>query len=193
MAVMASSRPNTTAGTPGFSATSREGPNVLRKRPSLNVPLPPPLISRRHSWTSSRGLGAMDPNSSRMEVSEISTPMTSHGLPTNEDSLLSNKRAVSTARPGATFDMAYFLRHTGPSTSAATAPVRETTKDDSRRTGRKKSRGGIFRKRRESPDPETPAVPEEQKPAIFVPPEGVEQKVTARGMEHDRFRLLLIQ
>jgi len=188
MAVMNPARPKTTSGAPGFvTTTSRQGPNVLRKSSSLAVglPVPLPLISRRHSWTSApEHLSKRDPSaldSEAMEIVDDSSPSSSHGFPQTADSLLSNKRAFSAMRPGATFDMAYFLRHTGPSPSATNAAAREPAREVPRRTDRKKSRGGIFRKRQESPDPETPAAPEEHRPTVFVPPEGVEQKVTARG------------
>lgn len=195
MALATPAQSITTLSTPGSSATSRQRPSVLRKNRSLVVPLPPPLISRRHSWTLSRALGSHEPlplNSSVMEVSEISKPLTSCGLPQTAKSLLSNRRAFSTKRTGTTFDMAYFLRHTGPPATATTAPAHEIAKDDSRRAVLKKNRGGIFRKRWESPDLVTTAAPEEQGQATFVPPEGVEQKVTARGMEYSCFCCLVM-
>jgi hypothetical protein len=186
MAVMIPARPKTTSGAPGFpTATSRQAPNVLRKSRSSTVGLPLPIISRRHSCSSaqehlSKGdLLALD--SEDMEISDISNPLGSHGYLQMADSLLSNKRAFSTTRPGATFDMAYFLRHTGPPATLTDAPAREPAKDDTKRVDRRKNRGGIFRKRQDEPDSETPTASGEQRPAIFVPPEGVEQKVTARG------------
>ena len=80
--------------------------------------------------------------------------------------------------------MAYYIRHTGPPASATPAPGRDLAQEEPRRAGRKKSRGGLFKKRRESPDLIAPTADEERKQPIFVPPEGVEQKVTARGMAY---------
>ena len=108
------------------------------------------------------------------------------------NSLLSNKRIFSTTRPGATFDMAYYIKHTGPPASATPAPCRESVQDEPRRAGRKKSRGGLFKKRRDSPDAVGSTCNDEQKPPIFVPPEGVEQKITARGMEYNLSLLLMM-
>jgi hypothetical protein len=117
-----------------------------------------------------------------METSDNSNPIGNHGHHQTAESLLSNMVPFTTTRAGATFDMAYFLRRTGPPATTSNAPAREPVKDEPKRTDRKKNRGGIFRKRRENPDVEAPTVPEEQRPTVFVPPEGVEQKRTAKGI-----------
>jgi hypothetical protein len=193
MAVTPSAPLITTSNAPGLAAV-RQGPNVLRKSPSLAVPRHSPAISRRHSWTSSRNQRSRDPSpftSTVMEMAEVRLPTTSRGLPDPTRSLLSNKRVLSTTRPGATFDLAYYLKNTRPPTTVAFTG-QDLVQDDFRRTSRRKTRGGIFRKRRESPNSVTPIATEERKPSVFVPPEGVEQKITARGMEHKFFWFLIV-
>jgi hypothetical protein len=110
-----------------------------------------------------------------MEVSGMPSPLV-ESKPQESGGPLGNKRAFSSTRAGATFDMAYFLKNTGPS-----MPARETSKEDVARPGRRKNRN-IFRKWREPPDLVIPAAEETSDPTIFVPPEGVEQKITARGV-----------
>lgn len=185
MAVVPSAPLITTSNAPEFAATRQE-PNVLRKSPSLAVPRHSPAISRRHSWTSSRDRRSRDPSpfkSTVMEDVEVKVLTSSHELADSTHSLLNNKRVLSTTRPGATFDLAYYLKNTRPPTTVAFAGP-DSVQDDTRRVGRRKTRGRMFRKRRESPDLVTPTVTEDQKPSLFVPPEGVEQKITAGGMEH---------
>ncbi|KIW09452.1 uncharacterized protein PV09_00332 [Verruconis gallopava] len=159
---------------------SRKEPNLLRKSPSLKSPpglSPPQHITRRHSWTANTRQPTRDRSlvPTIMEASEARTFR--EAMPQSQDSLMSSKRAFSNTRAGATFDMAYFLRHTGPTKSAS-----ETAKESAKKPGRKKSRG-IFKKKKESPDQEAPAAVR-QSSTIFVPPEGVEQKVTARGHKY---------
>jgi hypothetical protein len=160
---------------PAPGSVSRKERTVPRKNPSLTAHRSSPLISRRHSWTSPSCLPQRDLSvrTTIMEASE-STPLIEN-VHHEHDSLLNNKRAFPTIGAGSTFDMAYFLRNTGPST-----PAPEKSEEDLRKPTRKKNRG-IFKKRRQPPDPVKQPVEEQQKPTVFVPPEGVEQKVTARG------------
>jgi hypothetical protein len=128
-------------------------------RTSFNLERPTSSISRRHSWTSSYEISAPV-----MLVPEDYTPT----------------RAVGQSRPagllprlGATFDMAYFIKNTGP------PPAKEEFKET--RVDNKKKNSTLFRKRKGiAASPERPTWKEKSLDG-FVPSERVEQKVTLKG------------
>jgi hypothetical protein len=92
--------------------------------------------------------------------------------------VFSDKLSFQSTRPGAIFDMAYFLRNTGPPPTSFrdTVPMAQA-----RRPIRRRNRG-LFRKRKGGPEMTSTAA-EHDKPSSFIPPEGVEQKITAKGQE----------
>jgi hypothetical protein len=126
---------------------------------SFNLDRSESLISRRHSWTSSYGFSAP-----------------AMLTPESKNTTLAVRRrrpAALLLRPGATLDMAYFLKNTGP------PQPREPSGE--RRVANKKNTLTLFRKRKDvAASPGGPTW-REQSLDSFVPPERVEQKVTLKG------------
>jgi hypothetical protein len=159
----------------GTPDSAHQGPTVLHKSPSLATPHRLSFTSKRNSWMSSGCLPQRDFSLKpiMMEASERSPP--TEDIQREPVGPPSSERDLSAAMPGDTLDMAYFLRNTGPPT-----PAHDTSKEDLGKPSRKRNRN-IFKKRKEPLDSVTPTA-EEQKTTVFVPPEGVEQKITARGI-----------
>lgn len=156
------------------------GHNVLRKARSPAALYRASPISRRHSWTSShcpptQQQRDLSRSPAIMEVTEADVDLSITEEPAQQ---ASSKRAFSMIKTGATFELAYFLRNTGPPPL-----VRKTsaTKEESHTQATPKRGRNIFRKRRELLDSEMPAA-EDAKSDVFIPIGGVEQKTTARGM-----------
>jgi hypothetical protein len=152
--------------TPGPSMTIRRKPIARpRNRASFNIDRPS-TMSRRHSWTS-----PCDLDSPVMLVPKFSDDFAG---------VEKQKPALTTLpRPGATFEMAYFLKNTGP------PPPREFLEKESRMTAKKKSLT-IFKKRRETSSTLSGSVVKEVSLENFIPADRVEQKVTMEGKVQPR-------
>ncbi|KAF2425817.1 hypothetical protein EJ08DRAFT_663475 [Tothia fuscella] len=149
-----------TTGTNLSSMAIHRKPIAPRQCASFSIDRPISTPSRRHSWASSYDLiasGILD------------------NVPKDKDLVKRMQaKAASLPRPGATFDMAYFLKNTGP------PPQREDVEREKKIVGKKKSLT-IFKKRKEVT---FGGVTQTNEKALenFVPPERVEQKVTLNGL-----------
>jgi hypothetical protein len=138
-------------------------PIAPRHCSSFSIDRPTSTTSRRHSWTSSYDI--LTPSGMLEDMM---------GDSGNEHVTLKPAPASHLPRPGATFEMAYFLKNTGP------PPPREIVGRGKKIVGTKKSLG-MFKKRRDGIVARS-SLPARKTLDNFIPSERVEQKVTLNGL-----------
>lgn len=140
-------------------------PIASRQCTSFSLDRPVSTVTRRHSWTASCDI--LTPSCLLDDMLEVSDNE-------NEEEKRTDAIHLNLPRPGATFDMAYFIKNTGP-------PRQRESSERERKIRGKKMSLGMFKRRKD--DVVNGSDPDPRKTLDnFVPPERVEQKVTLNGI-----------